>query len=492
MSIGINYAWGSYCVPPPPSERPAVSQARNQARPIAQRFNARRNDDAFMNSAAGQQLSSEYFRHVDTIRRLLSAYNYESYGLDFGRLPPGFSEAGWKRRYPAWSEAAGTRVLDRDMSVFQSIGLEVVRWFILADGIMYANPVRRQVSSNADRDDGPLPRMRYFSCTPTDLSPGFLEDFEEVLRTCRRFGVKLLPVLIDGQGFFTQGFRTRSTARDPRSGEEIDVFRDTIIEPLFTRIKGGHEECLSDVPMTGGSKLDVFLQRTLARLLEVSSGYRDSIFAWELINEPETCTVNGHVERKSLETQVMNNIVPQRNMEAFLTRGSAMIRRHGFRPSVGFQEVESLTGSPYWTRVVAQIEAQRGPRFLRQFHWYRGDSPFPAFGTTRAMVGEFASNPRKTIDNSRFSFASGRRIDRSIAQKFTYLQRQLGYTDLLFWNGTHQHFDWFWGTDAATAAQATGFNDIESDSLARLRSSAPTRIPDYTPDSRQLGPEFVG
>lgn len=490
MSIGINYAWGSYCVPPPPSARPGVSEARNRARPTVHRYLANSNNPTFMNSAAGLQLRSEYTRHMQAIRALTAAYNYESYGLDFGQLPQGFSEAGWKRRYPSWSEAAGTRVLDRDLSIFQSIGLDVVRWFILADGIMYANPVRRQVSSNADRDDGELPRMRYFSCTPTDLSPGFLEDFEEVLRTCRRFGIKVLPVLIDGQGFFSQGFRRRSLGRDPVSGDEADVYRDTIIDPLFSRIKGGHEECLSDATMSGGTKLDVFLQRTLARLLDVSSGYRDSIFAWELVNEPETCTVNGHVELKSLEIQVMNNIVPQRNMEAFLVRGSAMIRRHGFRPSVGFQEVESLTGSPYWTRVVAQVETAPGPRFLRQFHWYRGDSRLPAFGGTRAMLGEFASNPRSTIDNSRFSYYFGHRMERSIAQKFTYLQRQLGYNDLLFWNGTHQHFDWFWGSELATASQATGFNDIEAHSIALLRPT-PTTIPAYTPDSRQLGPEFV-
>jgi hypothetical protein len=278
-------------------------------------------------------------------------YPWLDYGWDFGLGPP-----AWRggRTVPRWFAE-----VDDHVRHFQSLGISVVRWFILADGLTYgvgdAAPVPDPASSGDWRFD------------PGPLSGELLEHFEELLgrfAAARSDGlpsIQLLPVLIDFH-FCEPGIR-------PVVKPDASTPAADIQDPDW--VKQGRADALADA-----AKRRRFLDHVLDPLLRLSRRHADVVYAWELVNEPDWVTSGWH------SNPFARTPVPQAAMRAFIEDGKARIRAAGFKPTIGFASIGTLRESG----ITAEIN---------QFHHYPGgaraldrhvfDPGFPG------IIGEFAT-----------------------------------------------------------------------------------------------------
>lgn len=176
-------------------------------------------------------------------------YPWVDYGWDFGDPPAAWIAA---ESLPARREAKRKKI-EEDFRLFAAQGIFAVRWFLLADGLSYGmgEYAPRRIGGGWAFD--PLPAGHAFHTR-------LIDDFDFVLLVCRKYDLKLLPSLIDFH-WCRQGM--------PAGGN-----------PGI--IKGGRYDIVRDP-----QKRLAFFDRILDPLLESSTQYRDSIYAWELVNEPE-------------------------------------------------------------------------------------------------------------------------------------------------------------------------------------------------------------
>jgi hypothetical protein len=236
---------------------------------------------------------------------------WRDYGWDFGLASL------------AWHDGLATPrwylEIDSHLRHFQDIGISVVRWFVLADGLTYG------VGGKAPVPDGSVNGGWRFE--PPPLAAEFLEHFETLLerfsaaRADDRPAIQLLPVLIDFH-FCKPGMRpvTRPERGNP----------DTRVEDADW-VKQGRAQALTD-PI----KREQFLDRVLEPLLHVSRRYAQSIHAWELINEPDWVTRRWHPRLFARPP------IPEVAMRSFIEDGAHRIRAAGFKPTIGFATVDTL------------------------------------------------------------------------------------------------------------------------------------------------------
>ena len=278
-------------------------------------------------------------------------YPWFDYGWDFGLAPPGWRGSGM---VPRWYDE-----IDGHLELFHDLGLGVVRWFILADGLTYGS------GDAAPRPDPDRPGQWRFN--PPRLDADHLEHFRELLVRFSRFNadvetpVLLLPVLIDFR-FCEPGARPISLP-DP-----ADPMR-TVSDPAW--VKCGRADVLVD-----SSKRARFFDGVLEPLLAISQEHRNALYAWELINEPDWITNGWHPDGRH------DHPIGEASMKAFLEDGKHRIRRAGFKPTIGFSLVATLERS----RITAEIN---------QFHHYPAGSrrlaPHTFSPEFPAIVGEFAT-----------------------------------------------------------------------------------------------------
>ena len=277
-------------------------------------------------------------------------YPWIDYGWDFGG-PPALWVSG--ENLPAWRESKRSRI-EEDFAQFQSRRIFAVRWFLLADGLNYGT------GESAPRRIGnewlfePLPAGHPFY---RQLG----EDFEHVLGTCAKTGLKLLPSLIDFSWC--------------RRGTEIPGSPGII--------KGGRYGIVCDA-----AKQKLFFDRILDPLLDISRKYQDAVFAWELINEPEWVTGRFPLFREKRG----NRTVTLKEMKSFITEGVRRIHAH-LLPDGG-RAFQSSVGFAHW-RTLEKWDASALGISLHQFHYYAQGGcvlpPHPPGREIPCVVGEFAS-----------------------------------------------------------------------------------------------------
>jgi hypothetical protein len=279
-------------------------------------------------------------------------YPWFDYGWDFG-VPP-----------PHWRPTASPRWLsqiDAHLRHFQRLEVAVVRWFVLADGLTYgrgdAAPRRDPVRESEWRFDAP------------ELNRELLDDFDELLRRFARINaaavprIRLLPVLVD--------FHFCDAGIQPVAKPDPELPGATLPDPAW--VKQGRVDAIAHPTIRA-----MFLDRVLAPLLEVSRSYRDVLYAWELINEPEWVTNGWHPDRRR------DHPVEEHEMRTFLDEGQARIRAAGFSPTIGFASIDTLRSSG----IASEIN---------QFHYYPGGrgslDPHQLRGGFPTILGEFATAP---------------------------------------------------------------------------------------------------
>jgi len=277
-------------------------------------------------------------------------YPWFDYGWDFGLGPP-----SWRgtRTTPRWYDE-----IDRDLHHLQDLGVSVVRWFILADGLTYG------IGEEAPRLGGWFRRRWHFD--PPPLNGEVVGHFNELLT---RFDaanhdgthqIQLLPVFIDFH-FCQPG--VLSVVVPETSGRSPIVH-----DPGW--VKQGRAEAISN-----GAKRTRFLEAALDPLLEASQKWHNVIYAWELINEPDWVT-EGWSPNPQREPRV-----PESSMRAFIDEGSERVRRAGFKPTVGFGSAATLRRCG----IVADVS---------QFHHYpNGVTALDRQEFDLGILGEFATAP---------------------------------------------------------------------------------------------------
>ena len=277
-------------------------------------------------------------------------YPWLRYGWDFGPAPPGWRSGN----DPDWVALIGEH-----LQHFAELGISVVRWFILGDGLSYGTGAD---APKPDRSAAPGVADWRFG-TPA-LAGEFQEHFEAALQ---RFAasssgprpVRLLPVLADYQ--FCQPGVWPVSRQDPALPQPV---------PDQGWVKGGRAEAVT-------ANRGQFIEQVLGPLLRLSSGYRDAIYAWDVFNEPEWVTNGWHPDGRT------DHPVSESDMRAFLDDSMSAIRAAGFKSTVGFGMIETIGQAGLYADI-------------NQFHHYTHGSrclePNP-FGPSRpAIIGEFATS----------------------------------------------------------------------------------------------------
>lgn len=278
-------------------------------------------------------------------------YPWFSYGWDFGPAPPGWRSGG----DPSW-----VAHIDQHLQHLAAVGISVVRWFVLGDGLSYGvGPDAPEPDSSATADCGD------WRFDPPALAGGFQDHFEALLQTfaaqnTASHPVRLLPVLADYQ--FCQPGVWPVAREDPSPGQGG--------APDQGWVKGGRAEAVT-------TSHRQFIEQVLQPLLHLSSRYRDVIYAWDVFNEPEWVTNGWHPDGRS------DHPVPESDMRAFLDDSMSAIRQAGFQSTIGFNMIETIRQ----TGLYADIN---------QFHYYTngsrslGRNPFDP--RHPGIIGEFATS----------------------------------------------------------------------------------------------------
>jgi hypothetical protein len=274
-------------------------------------------------------------------------YPWYDYGWDFGEVP-------WRKdAEPAWAT-----LIDTDLDYFRDLGITVVRWFVLGDGLTYGTGERAPYQDKAGTwrfDD------------PPKLSDTFLRHFRKLLE---RFAsanqkstspIQLLPVLLDFR-FCLEGYD--ALRKQPQT---------TAAEPAKRRnwIRCGRSDVVVDP-----SKSEKFYDGALAPLLDISKGLRSTIFAWDVFNEPEWVTTGWH------PYGARDLPISEQRMREFLSGAIERIQNADFKTTVGFWRIETIGRS----------KLSCG---YNQFHHYPDEkrtlarNPFPK--DKPGMVGEFGT-----------------------------------------------------------------------------------------------------
>jgi hypothetical protein len=252
-------------------------------------------------------------------------YNYtwpfNRYGTSIGprdisrRVPTGASDEVPVFRDPARHPPAGS--LARNLAILRDeLKIRKVRMFLMGNAFNYGPR------------PGDMHGDRFSFEAPASLHPLFLGHFRQMLRVFKDNGAELLPSLLDFGAFF----------------------------PLGHGMGGGRASILT-------SQRRRFIETVLKPLLAVSRerGLDDTVFAWEVVNEPIWNTISAPPLFDRPHTSVRHNDVARPVMASFLADCIDVIRAEGFRSTVGHRFFRDLTS-----------EMPSGD--LPQFHYYGATS----------------------------------------------------------------------------------------------------------------------
>jgi hypothetical protein len=279
-------------------------------------------------------------------------YPWMNYGWDFGVPPP-----GW-RAIDSWRAD-----LADQLPRWRELGINIVRWFILADGLSLAPP---------DTNDGLVWRMDEIA----PLSQPLLDDFECMLGYFSP-DLQVMPVVFD--------FPVAFPGLARRTADSVaDIWRTGPRRPGLPHgfVKGGRADIVRNPRISMQ-----FLERVLAPLLERSRPYRSHVFAWEVINEPEWIVQGALLGRRWHGLPEHLKVSPE-SMTEFLRMALGLIEAEGFRSTIGFTNARMLSA---WHARLSPFLSE-GSGYLPQFHYYpRKDEPLPqALGPL--VLGEFSTS----------------------------------------------------------------------------------------------------
>jgi hypothetical protein len=277
-------------------------------------------------------------------------YPWFSYGWDFGPAPPRWHSGD----DPAWVPQIG-----QQLQHLAAMGVSVIRWFILGDGLSYGTGADAPKPDRRAAGDGAGWRFN-----PPALTAEFQEHFAALLRSfaARSTGphpVRLLPVLVDYKFCEPGGWPVDND--DPARQDSA---------PDEGWVKGGRADAIT-------ASRRQFIEQVLWPLLRLSAGYRDAIYAWDVFNEPEWVTNGWHPDRRN------DHPVNEAEMRVFLQDCMSAIRQAGFRSTIGFNTIETIRQTQLYGDINQFHHYTDGSRSLQRNPF---DPRWPG------IIGEFATS----------------------------------------------------------------------------------------------------
>jgi hypothetical protein len=289
-------------------------------------------------------------------------YNYPWPSNIVGRwLGPGDRQDKWPPDYATrWKDLPFKKEIATNLDTLRRHGVEVVRWFLLANGFNYGLPPR----VSAIRSGEPFGTAQVIDFDPPDrLDPLFLSHFQQLLEIHRAAKMKLIPSLLSFE--FFASYETHKTAA------------------------GGRGAIVEDA-----RKRNTFLFTVLGEFLRVSSDerYRPWIHAWEIVNEPGWAL-------RSITPKQTGNLphpiwVSPNSMKAFIYLADRWIRDKNFPSTVGHRFVSDL--SLMGTGSMPQIHY-----YSEKYGPYADPPELPESSAARAvMIGEFGAQIGKGFETN--------------------------------------------------------------------------------------------
>lgn len=349
-------------------------------------------------------------------------YPWVSCGHDFGPHPPAW---GGDRGPRDWTEVSD------DLRALAELGMRVVRFWILADGVNYPVGVQAEsiahlermgrgrihaaIGAIAPRIADRLPARGGYEMLALDgelppIGDAFLRDFRGLLGACSRAGVRLLPSLVS--------FELCQPAVRKNGGV---IGRGRLRFALDAR----------------------FFERTLEPLLSAARDHRDAVHAFEVMNEPEWVVREGSIQldRPSYGWTPSLRTVRADEMLAFLEQGLERIEAHGFVATIGFCHARAKWLTPRFERMLVE-RAQRGA-YVHQLHHYptlSGHRTLPHHADLPirpCLVGELPTAIAKGPENAKWldPELAATELDRTrFLEARLDLIRRRGYPGALVWS----------------------------------------------------------
>ena len=303
-----------------------------------------------------------------------SNYAWRNYAWDFGE--PAHSDGG-----SAWgARAAWAPTIEAELDAFRLIGLDVVRWFVLADGTTYGVGDQKPVV-----DPQRFGQWRFHEI-PT-LSEAWLEDFTKLLQCCESQKIRLLPSVLDFHFCFP--------------GVSV---------PSSPHVKCGRADAIIDP-----SKRRRLFENVFDPIIAICQRFPETVYALEIMNEPEWCTDDG-------TWQSDKKVVPIGSMLDFFAEGAARINRAGLRSTVGFAKHRSMKD---WDSPGLGLS-------LHQWHYYCDPESVPDNDMSShgpCIVGEFPSGRWRAWKELGDAQDTRSRLS---------LLRQKGYDGALLWSANKE------------------------------------------------------
>lgn len=315
-------------------------------------------------------------------------YPWIACGHDFGPRP--IPWAGAKRT--DWS------ALERDLKELAAIGVGVVRFWILADGVNY--PVGRPPQLNMEAPE---------------LPGEFLDDFASLFRACRAARVRLIPSFTSFEMFF----------------------------PIEEKIGGVLAR--GRAVMVSGKNERLFFDRALEPLLDIAAAHREALYAFEVMNEPDWIVLGIDGEGPHWPAELVSS---------FLAEGARRIAARGLIATIGFSRADPTWLAPSVRELLIALAA-RGA-YIHQAHFYakvgrRARLP-EASGILPCLLGEMptARAERWADPELRTTEAEDDYLEARLA-----LAKKRGYCGALLWSkrATDDQTRW----DASTSSAVAGF-----------------------------------
>jgi hypothetical protein len=299
---------------------------------------------------------------------------YYNCGFDFGPDP-----GDYKKQDPDWLTKLGP-----DLATLKSAGVDVVRWFLLANGYNYGFRPDYHASFTPKpftpeqpapgyipppkSDEVWWPSQPWWSFDPPNPpDPRFVQHFQIALEIFRASNMQFIPSLIHhtffwaGRHFVFGPVKASPDEHDFSYSGRYDIANDS-------------------------DKRKIFLETLLDPLLTVSEPYWDVIYAWEVMNEPTYA--NSILMPES-------GYVTEATLTSFLTEAIDLITKHGLPSTVGHRWFSDLKKYPTGSKP--------------QIHFYATLlDPFLPL-TPLAFLGEFGSKDQSQGSGGAFDADQSKR-----------------------------------------------------------------------------------
>lgn len=247
--------------------------------------------------------------------------------------------------------------LDRNLKILRDeLKIRKVRIFLMGNAFNYGKaPI------------SPLPSGRSFFTAPPFAHPLFFDHFREMLQVFQANEMQVIPSLIDFGAFY------------PLSGGGGGGGRTSVLTSQRTR----------------------FLETVLKPMLGVSreKGLENTVFAWEVVNEPVWNTIAAPLFLKRPHTRSDGPDVGIDVMATFIDDCLKVIQGDGFQSTVGHRFLSDLTDTMP-TGTMPQFHYYAGTSLARRTFGVGDPDPIPKLSelagdsrTRNAFIGEFSAAP---------------------------------------------------------------------------------------------------